>query len=133
GSIATVNGGRDMRFEVRSRAYRFRILNASNARTYLLGFADAAGRAIPFTLLGVDGGLLAAPVRCEQCFLSSAERIDVLLDLSNAAIGDAIVLETRAFDPMHFDAPPGPGAAPSEHVRSHAHAPATEAPAKDAP
>jgi len=131
GSIATVNGGRDVRLEVGSRAHRFRILNASNARTYLLGFADATGRAIPFTLLGVDGGLLAAPIRCEECFLSSAERIDVLLDLSRAAVGDAIVLETRAFDPMHFDAPQTPGAAPSEHLHSHAHAP-TETETKDA-
>ena len=32
----------------------------------------------------------------------------MLLDLSAAHIGDAIVLETREFDPMHFDAPAAP-------------------------
>ena len=122
GTIATVNGGSDVRLPVATRPYRFRILNASNARTYLLGFADASGRPIPFTLLGVDGGLLASPLACEQCFLSSAERIDVLLDLNQAGLGDAIVLETRAFDPMHFDAPAAPGAAAAEHVHSHVHA-----------
>jgi len=120
GNVATVNGGCAAHLDVATRAYRFRILNASNARTYRLGFADAAGRPIAFTLLGTDGGLLAAPLRCDECFLSTAERIDVLLDLSAATIGDAIVLETRAFDPMHFDAPAAPGGAPAEHVHSHA-------------
>jgi suppressor of ftsI/bilirubin oxidase len=120
GNLATVNGGGAVHLDVASRAYRFRILNASNARTYRLGFADAAGRSLPFTLLGTDGGLLAAPLRCDECYLSSAERIDVLLDLTAARIGDAIVLETREFDPMHLDAPAAPGAAPSEHVHSHA-------------
>jgi len=119
GDIATVNGGSGVHLDVATRAYRFRILNASNARTYLLGFADAAGRPVPFTLLGTDGGLLAAPQRCDECFLSSAERIDVLLDLSATRIGDAIVLETRAFDPMHFDAPAMPGAPATGHLHSH--------------
>ena len=120
GNLATVNGSCGPHLDVATRAYRFRILNASNARTYRLGFADAAGRSIPFTLLGTDGGLLAAPLRCDECFLSTAERIDVLLDLSAARIGDAIALETREFDPMHFDAPAAPGAAPSAHVHSNA-------------
>src|SRR5207237_6306017 len=80
----------------------------------------------PFTLLGTDGGLLAAPLHCNECFLSTAERIDVLLDLSGARIGDAIALETRAFDPMHFDAPAPPGAAPPALVHSHAAEPASD-------
>ncbi len=120
GNIATVNGGCDVHLDVATRPYRFRILNASNARTYRLGFTDAAGQPVAFTLLGTDGGLLAAPLRCEECFLSTAERIDILLDLSGSNIGDAIVLETRAFDPMHFEAPATAGAAATEHVHSHA-------------
>jgi blue copper oxidase len=129
GNIATVNGGCDVHLDVATRPYRFRILNASNARTYRLGFADAAGRPVPFTLLGTDGGLLAAPVRCDECFLSSAERIDILLDLSASHIGDTIVLETRAFDPMHFDAPATAGAAATEHAHSHAaHSPLSSEP-----
>ncbi len=109
--------------------YRFRILNASNARTYRLGFADAAGKPVPFTLVGTDGGLLAAPIRCQECFLSSAERVDVLLDLSESRLGDAVVLESRAFDPMHFEAPGSAGAKPGAtaatgkaHAHSHTHA-----------
>jgi blue copper oxidase len=109
GDTPTVNGGTDPYLDVATRAYRLRILNASNARTYRLGFADAAGSALPFTLLGTDGGLLGKPVRCTECFVSSAERVDVLLDLSAAAVGDAVVLETRAFDPMHFKPPASSG------------------------
>jgi suppressor of ftsI/bilirubin oxidase len=118
GNIATVNGGSAVHLDVATRVYRFRILNASNARTYRLGFADAAGRSLSFTLIGTDGGLLAKPLRCDECYLSSAERIDVLLDLTAAHIGDAIVLETREFDPMHLDAPAAPGAEPSEHLHA---------------
>jgi len=126
GDIATVNGGAGVHLDVATRIYRFRILNASNARTYRLGFADAAGTVVPFTLIGTDGGLLAAPIRCRECFLSSAERIDVLLDLSEARQGDAIVLESRAFDPMHFEASrsaganaPGSAAPAHDHSRAH--------------
>ena len=135
GNFATVNGGCDPHFDVATRAYRFRILNASNARTYRLGFSDAAGSPVPFTLLGTDGGLLAAPVTCNECFLSSAERIDVLLDLSRTQVGDAIQLETRAFDPMHFDAPAGAGVAATEHVHVHPGSamPAAGVSAADAP
>ena len=128
GNLATVNGSCDARLDVATRAYRFRILNASNARTYRLGFADAAGRSIPFTLIGTDGGLLAAPLRCDECFLSTAERIDIVLDLSGARIGDAVQLETREFDPMHFDAPAAQGSPATGHVHSHA----GEAPSGDA-
>ncbi len=117
GNVATVNGGIDSNLDVAARPYRFRILNASNARTYRLGFADAAGRMFPFTLLGTDGGLLAAPLRCTECFLPTAARIDVLLDLGGAPIGEAIVLETRAFDPMHFD--PSAIAAPETAHEHH--------------
>lgn len=109
GDVPTVNGGTDPFLDVATRAYRFRILNASNARTYRLGFADASGKPLPFSLLGTDGGLLDTPVRCTECFVSSAERVDVLLDLSAAAVGDAVVLETRSFDPMHFEPPASSG------------------------
>ena len=64
----------------RSRVYRFRVLNASNARTYRLGLRSADGKPLPFTLIGTDAGLLSAPRRCDDAFLASAERIDMLVD-----------------------------------------------------
>jgi len=109
-----VNGTHCPYFDVSTRLYRFRILNAANARTLLLAFRTAAGTPIPFTLIGNDGGLLAAPIVCKQLYLATAERIDVLVDLRHAAVGDNVRLETLAFDPMHAEvgaAAPAEGAA----------------------
>jgi len=114
-----VNGSEGPYLDVGSRLYRFRVLNAANARTLLLAFRTATGSAIPFTLIGNDGGLLTTPVRCERTFLATAERIDLLVDLRDAAVGEVVRLETLAFDPMHFEgakvAPAEPGAMDHSH------------------
>jgi suppressor of ftsI/bilirubin oxidase len=103
GSCITVNGVEGPTRAVATRGYRLRFLNASNARTYRLAFTTAGGAQVPMTLLGTDGGLLAAPIRCRDLFLSPAERIDVHVDFAALSVGDAVVLETTAFDPMHME------------------------------
>jgi blue copper oxidase len=118
GDAIQVNGAVCPYLDVATRIYRFRVLNASNARTYRLGLRSADGTAIAFTLLGTDGGLLAAPRRCDEAFVASAERIDILVDLSDAAVGDTVLLETRAFDPMHMEAPK-PSAAADHAAMGH--------------
>jgi len=105
GDAIHVNGAVCSHLDVATRIYRFRVLNASNARAYRLGLRSADGKAMAFTLLGTDDGLLAGPRRCNEAFIASAERIDILVDLSDAAVGDTVLLETRAFDPMHMAAP----------------------------
>ncbi len=127
GNDVFVNGGVCPFLDVASRVYRFRVLNASNARTYRLGLRSADGKPLPFTLIGTDAGLLPAPRRCNDAFLASAERIDMLVDLSDAAVGDTVLLETRAFDPMHMETPAPAGAtdqAASGHMGGGAVAPA---------
>jgi len=104
GDSVWINGSACAYLDVATRIYRFRVLNASNARTYRLGWRTASGKALPFTLIGTDGGLLTAPGACAEAFIATAERLDLLLDLSDAAIGDSVFLETRAFDPMHMEA-----------------------------
>jgi suppressor of ftsI/bilirubin oxidase len=135
GHAASVNGCVDPVLDVGTRGYRLRVLNASSARTYLLALRAEDGRARPFTLLGTDGGLLAAPVACEAAFLAPAERLDMYVDLGDVAPGTAVWLETRAFDPMHarvpedaLDAPPMAGHGPG----AGAPASATAAPVHDA-
>jgi suppressor of ftsI/bilirubin oxidase len=108
-----VNGTHCPYVDVATRIYRFRILNAANARTLSLAFRTTAGAPLPFTLIGNDGGLLPAPVQCKQAYLATAERIDLLVDLRHAAIGDGVRLETLAFDPMHAE---GAVAAPVDHA-----------------
>jgi blue copper oxidase len=89
--------------DVATRLYRLRILNAANARTMRIALRTASGAAVPFTLIGNDGGLLASGIRCEQAFLATAERLDILVDLRDAAVGDTVRLVSLAFDPMHVE------------------------------
>ena len=107
GSQVLVNYTPKPYFEAATRLYRFRILNGSNARPYKLAFRSGA-QLLDFQLIGNDGGLIDGPRKIREVFLSNAERIDVLLDLRDAKVGDAITLVSVAFDPMeHEDGPPG--------------------------
>ncbi|MGE5623759.1 MAG: multicopper oxidase family protein [Methanocella sp.] len=63
---------------VEPRRYRFRLLNGSNARFYTLKFDPA----LPFHVIGVDGGLLERPVTVNEITLAPAERVDVILDFT---------------------------------------------------
>ena len=113
GDALYVNGTHCPYLDVASRLYRLRILNACNARTLRLALRTASGTRIPFVVIGTDGGLLAAPVRALEVFVATAERLDVLVDVRDAAVGETLVMESLAFDPMHGEAAP---AAPVDHA-----------------
>src|SRR5206468_1702649 len=121
GDECYINGTSCPHLDVATRLYRLRILNACNARTMCLAFHGSSGGRIPFTIIGNDGGLLAAPQRAEQAFIGTAERLDILLDLRDASIGEAIVLESLAFDPMHAEIAPVAPADASSAAPSHVH------------
>ena len=116
GDTVLINGIACPHLDVGTRIYRFRVLNASNARTYRLAFRTAQGGSIPFSLIGTDGGLLSSPQRCTEAFLASSERVDLLLDLSAASVGDTVYLATHAIDPMHMEMPAGTSATPVDHA-----------------
>ncbi len=120
GDTVLINGKACPYLDVATRMYRFRVLNASNARTYRLALRAGDGKGLPFTLIGGDGGLLTVPQRCDEAFLASAERIDILVDLSDAAIGDTVFLETRAFDPMHMEMAAAEAPATDHSAMGHA-------------
>ncbi len=122
GDALYVNGRACGDLEVATRIVRLRLLNACNARTLLIGLRTTGGRAFPFHVIGNDGGLLPAPVSATRVFLASAERLDLLVDLRDAAPGDALVLETLAFDPMHAEVDmPEPATAPDAPPEPDAH------------
>lgn len=100
GCLPHVNGVLRPFHEVAARRYRLRILNAANARTFRLAFRRDGGAALPFVLIGTDGGLLERPQACREVFVSPAERIDVLVDFAGVGAGGFVVMETRAFDRM---------------------------------
>ena len=90
GDTILINGNYDPHLEVASQRVRFRLLNASTARSYNVGFDD--GRA--FDLVGTDGGLLEAPHRTTRVPLSPGERAEIVAAFRP---GDRVVL--RSFEP----------------------------------
>src|SRR4026207_479657 len=62
--------------EVGDRKYRFRILNASNFRTYFLELSTGDS----FIQIGTESGLLPAPVLRTGMRMGPAERLDVVVE-----------------------------------------------------
>jgi len=94
GDVILVNGAPWPRLEVANVKYRFRILNASNARRYDLALDPVA----PLVQIGSDGGLLAAPVSHRTLRIAPAERFDVIVDFSKFKLGSKITLLNKADD-----------------------------------
>lgn len=88
GNRILVNGRPDAAMEVAAGAYRLRILNGSNARIYRLAWDDGT----PLTVIGTDGGMLAAPVQQKDVLLAPAERIEVWADFGRSPAGTDIRL-----------------------------------------
>jgi spore coat protein A len=102
GNAILVNGKLFPYLEVEPRKYRFRVLNASNARFYHLSFvgktlADNAA----FHQIGTDQGLLPAPVPLTSLEIAPGERADIVVDFSEHR-GEQLVLKNDAFIVMQF-------------------------------
>lgn len=82
-----VNGVYQPYLEVGDRKYRFRILNASNFRTYLLELSNGDS----FIQIGTESGLLPAPVTRTGMRIGPAERLDVVVNFAGA-LGQNIYL-----------------------------------------
>jgi blue copper oxidase len=113
GNRMLVNWTAEPVLEARTCMYRFRILNASNARTYLLAFTQG-GRKLPFVLAGTDAGLLEKPMTIGEVFLGPAQRVDVLLDFEKLVAGSTVMMTSLAYEPMENDSDAG-GDAMAEH------------------
>ena len=94
---------------VTQRTVRLRLLNGSNARIYRLAFVKGRndGEALPFTVIGTDGGLIERPETATEAFLAPGERLDVLFDAAQAQPGDTVFLKSLAFDPMENEGEAG--------------------------
>ena len=93
GDTILVNGKPNAEFNVKSRAYRFRVLNASNSRIYKLGWDDGT----PLTVIGTDACLLAKPETRPYVMLASGERLELWLDFSGRPVGSKLVLYSLPF------------------------------------
>lgn len=82
GDAITVNGKAWPYLIVYRRKYRFRILNASNARYLRLQFSNG----MDFTVIGSDTTYLAKPIATGAIVLSPAEIFDVIVDFTTTTI-----------------------------------------------
>jgi FtsP/CotA-like multicopper oxidase with cupredoxin domain len=91
GDTILVNGAVSPRLRVDRRKYRFRLLNASNSRSYTLRL----GRGRRMVQIANDGGLLARPVARRRIPFHPAERIDLVIDFRDYRPGTELVLHNE--------------------------------------
>ena len=99
GDIVLANLTANAVHTVTPRTYRLRLLNGSNARIYRLAFVKG-DTALPFVVVGTDGGLIERPETVTEAFLAPGERLDVLFDAAQAPPGETVFLKSLVFDPM---------------------------------
>lgn len=107
GNATLINGKLLPYLEVQPRKYRFRILNASNARFYFL----TLGEGLTFQQIGSDQGLLSAPVAIQRVAIAPGERADLVIDFAEhrgqrlllknlpSTLMEVRVADTRVSDP----------------------------------
>ena len=98
------NGIHRPHLDVDTALYRFRVLNGSNARIFRVERSDQR----PLVLIGNDGGLLERPLSAPFVDMAPGERIDMLLDFRELAVGEQVMLRSRAFTlPVGMDVTAG--------------------------
>jgi FtsP/CotA-like multicopper oxidase with cupredoxin domain len=83
-----VNGTHQPMFAATTTKVRMRVVNGSNGRVYNLGFADDR----PFSLIGLDNGLLDKPVSLKRLPVSPGERVEIVADIKP---GESAVLRSH--------------------------------------
>jgi bilirubin oxidase len=113
GNTIVVNGNTWPVLRVERRRYRFRLLNGSNTRVFILKIVTnplttrPASPALPFWAIGSDGGFLPAPVRLDRVKLAVAERLDVIVDFSRVPAGTQLFLINEGPDEPFGGGEPG--------------------------
>jgi spore coat protein A len=92
GDVILVNGAPSPLHKVDRLRYRFRILNASNARRYRLVLDPPPPGGQGLVQIGSDGGLLDRPRAHDAIELASAERMDVVIDFARYPAGSRVRL-----------------------------------------
>jgi len=112
GDTIMVNGLVWPNMNVDQGAYRFRLLDGSNARFYTISFVVNPGPTetiLPFTQIASDGGYLTAPVpMMTQLTFAPGERAEILVDFTGLAAGTKILLRNTANENFPFGLPVNP-------------------------
>jgi len=117
GDVVMVNGKSWPFMNVEPRRYRFRFLNASNARFYRMHMENTSTQAPgpAFWQIGTDGGLLDVPAQLNRpgdssalpLFLAPSERADIIIDFAGLE-GQNFTLVNDAVAPYPSGGPPDP-------------------------
>lgn len=92
GDVILVNGAPWPVLEVDAARYRFRVLNASNARRYELQLDPGPAKLVQ---IGSDGGLLGKPIGHDTVILAPGERFDLIVDFTSYSVGTEVTLLNR--------------------------------------
>ncbi|WP_343559483.1 multicopper oxidase domain-containing protein [Kiloniella sp. b19] len=88
GETVVINGAISPLARVPAGKIRLRLLNGSNARFYIVTFADNR----TFHKIASDGGLLTAPVPLTSMEMSPGERCEIVVDLSDGQTARLLTL-----------------------------------------
>jgi len=89
GDYGLTNGTPNAQVSLPKQYVRLRILNAEIERGYNLGFSDNRS----FYVITNDGGLLDAPIEVTRVKMMAGERIELLVNLGNDAVGASLDLK----------------------------------------
>jgi spore coat protein A len=96
GDFIVVNGTVWPYLDVEPRKYRFRLLNGSDSRFYVLKLfgidqdGNKTGDAIPFLQIATDDGLLPAAIELTQLVIAPGERAEIVVDFEAVGMGNSI-------------------------------------------
>jgi spore coat protein A, manganese oxidase len=85
GDFILVNGVPWPQCAVEPRAYRLRMLNASDSRFYDLQFMQADGSALGFHQVGTELGMMNTPVALTHLLVAPGERADIVVTFAGLA------------------------------------------------
>ena len=88
GDVALVNGARYPEARTARGWIRLRLLDGSNARSYLLKASDDRS----LYVIGSDGGLLEGPVEMKEIMIYAGERFEVMVDCRSGAPFDLVAM-----------------------------------------
>jgi FtsP/CotA-like multicopper oxidase with cupredoxin domain len=96
GDKVLINGVYQPYLDVGDRKYRLRILNASNARIFILTLSTEDA----FTQIGTESGLLPAPVTRTAMEMGPAERLDVVVDFTGKLGQELYLMDAYKVTPL---------------------------------
>jgi blue copper oxidase len=88
GDVALVNGARHPVARTARGWIRLRLLDGSNARSYLLQASDDRS----LFVIGSDGGLLESPVEMKQITMHAGERFEIMVDCRTGTPFDLVAM-----------------------------------------